>query len=72
MEQSVIQAWEAVLHQYDGWRLTVVQERLDEAIINSHADAIHYLRLSSQAIRPISLQQIRTEQEAIEDVEVVQ
>lgn len=59
MEPAVIQAWEAVVHQYDGWRLNLVQERLDEAAIKSHGDAIHYLMLSSQVIRPISLQQIR-------------
>ncbi|KAM0250667.1 hypothetical protein ACHAQJ_008544 [Trichoderma viride] len=69
MEPSIIQAWEAVVHQYDGWRLDLVQERLDEAAIKSHGDAIHYLMLSSQVIRPISLQQIRIEQEFLEGME---
>lgn len=41
MEPSIIQAWQAVLHQYGGWRLDWVQERLDEAAIKSHGDAIH-------------------------------
>jgi hypothetical protein len=71
IEPSIIQAWEAVVHQYDGWRFNFVQERLDEAAINSHGDAIHCLMLSSQVIRPISLQQIRIEQKALEGVRTV-
>ena len=47
------------------------QEWLDEAAIKSHGDAIHCLMLSSQVIRPISLQQIREEQEALDGVETV-
>ncbi|KAH7407930.1 hypothetical protein BKA64DRAFT_693968 [Cadophora sp. MPI-SDFR-AT-0126] len=43
VEPSIIQAWEAV-------------ELLDEAAIKSHGDAIRDLRLSSEVIRPISLQ----------------
>ncbi|KAI3330381.1 hypothetical protein F4824DRAFT_492287 [Ustulina deusta] len=69
--QQAIITWRAVVHQYDGWRLNLVQERLDEAAIKSHGDAIHYLMLSSQVIRPISLQQIRIEQKALEGVETV-
>ncbi|KIM93718.1 hypothetical protein OIDMADRAFT_61355 [Oidiodendron maius Zn] len=71
MEPSIIQAWEAVVHRYDGWRLNLVQERLDEAAINSHGDAIHCLMLSSQVIRPISLQQIQIEQKALEGVQTL-
>ena len=71
MEPSIIQAWEAGVHQYDGWRLNLVQERLDEASIKSHGDAIHYLMLSSQVIRPISLQQILIEQKVLEGVQTV-
>lgn len=71
MEPSVIQAWEVVIHRYDGWRLNLVQELLDEAVIKSHGDAIRYLSLSSQVIRPISLQQIRVEQSVMEDMETV-
>lgn len=69
MDPSTIEAWEAVVHQYNGWELNLVQERLDEAAIKSHGDAIHYLMLSSQVIRPISLQQIRIEQKALEGLE---
>lgn len=72
MEQSVIQAWEAVLQQWGGWRLNIVQETLDEAVIKSHGDAIHYLELSNEVIRPISLQQIRHEQKAMEGREDAQ
>ncbi|PKK42372.1 hypothetical protein CI102_13968 [Trichoderma harzianum] len=55
MEPSVIRAWEAF-------------ELLDEATIKSHGDAIGYLMLSGQVIRPISLQQIRIEQRALKGV----
>ncbi|KAI0133733.1 hypothetical protein BJ170DRAFT_699613 [Xylariales sp. AK1849] len=70
IQQATI-TWRAVVHQYDGRRLSLVQERLDEAAIKSHGDAIHYLMLSSQVIRPISLQQIRIEQKILEGVETV-
>lgn len=66
IEPSIIQSWEVAMHQYDGRRLDVVQEWVDEAAIKSHGDAVHHLMLSSQVIRPISLQQIRVEQEALE------
>ncbi len=68
MEPSIMQAWEAIISQCDGYRLNLVQERLDEAAIKSHGDAIHYLMLSSQVIRPISLQQIQMEQKFPEGV----
>lgn len=71
MGQSVIQAWEAVVHQCGGWRLDLVHEQLDEAVIKSHGEAIHYLMLSSQVIRPVSLHQIRIEQKALEGVQTV-
>lgn len=44
---------------------------LDRATIKSHADAIHYLKLKNQVVRPISLQQIRMEQKVLENVEIV-
>ncbi|KAJ0162361.1 hypothetical protein CTA2_4680 [Colletotrichum tanaceti] len=72
VEPSTIQAWEAVMHQYhDGWRIELVQERLDEAVINSHGDAIRYLMLLGQVVRPVSLQQIQIEQEALEGVDTI-
>lgn len=67
-----IQAWEAVIHhQYSGWKLDTIHERLSEADVKSHGDAIRYLRLSSQVVRPVSLQQIRREQKALEGVQSV-
>ena len=69
MEPSVLQAWEAVVHQmYADGRLDFVQEWVDEAAIQSHGDALHRLKLSGQVIRPISLQQIQREQKALEGV----
>lgn len=66
MGPSVIQAWEAVVQQFDGWRLNVVHEWLDGAAIKSHGDAIHSLKLSSEVVRPISLQQIQIEQKFLQ------
>ncbi|KAF6823742.1 hypothetical protein CMUS01_10568 [Colletotrichum musicola] len=36
MEPSTIQAWEAVMQQYDGWRLGLVEELLYKSAIKSH------------------------------------
>ncbi|KAM7207900.1 hypothetical protein V8F20_001694 [Naviculisporaceae sp. PSN 640] len=73
MEPLLIRAWEAVVHyRYDdSWSLSVVQERLDTATIKSHGDAIPCLKLSGQVIRPVSLQQIQTEQKALEGAKTV-
>ncbi|KAI1259559.1 hypothetical protein F5Y18DRAFT_294584 [Xylariaceae sp. FL1019] len=71
-ELGSIETWEALVAQPDGWRLSVFKERLDEFRIKSHADAIEYLQLSCQVVRPISLQQIRVEQNALEGAEIVQ
>ncbi|KAN0089526.1 hypothetical protein V8E51_019786 [Hyaloscypha variabilis] len=71
IEPSIIQAWETVVHRYDGWRFNLVEEQLDEAAIKSHGDAIHDLMLSSEVIRPISLQQIQIEQKALDGVKTV-
>lgn len=71
IEKPVIEAWEAVVQQYDGWGLKLVEEVLDEFAIKSHGDAIHHLMLSSQVVRPISLQQIQTEQKFLEGAETV-
>ncbi|KAH6627960.1 hypothetical protein F5144DRAFT_535991 [Chaetomium tenue] len=71
LERCAIQAWEAVMHQYAGRKLDLVQEQLDGAVVKSHGDAIHMLRLSHPVIRPISLWQIQREQEALEGVPIV-
>ncbi|KXH67684.1 hypothetical protein CSAL01_06847 [Colletotrichum salicis] len=72
MELAVIQAWQAVTKQYDVLRLNVAVERLDGTIIRSHGVAIQHLGLSGQVIRPVSLQQIQMEQEALEGVATVE
>lgn len=71
MGPSVIEAWEAVVQQFDGWRLNTVQEWLDGVAIKSHGDAIHYLKLSSQVVRPVSLQQIQIEQKFLQGLRTV-
>ncbi|KAF5709684.1 PRANC domain-containing protein, partial [Fusarium globosum] len=68
---SVLQAWEAVGDLHATWSLDVVQEQVDKAAIRSHGDALHHLMLSGQAIRSVSLQQIRREQRYLEGVEIV-
>ncbi|KAK1534010.1 hypothetical protein CPAR01_10718 [Colletotrichum paranaense] len=72
MDSSVIHAWDTVTHQYDILRLRVSEEKLNEADIKSHGDAIHHLRLSSRVIRPVSLQQIQIEQKDLEGVATVE
>lgn len=58
----VIQAWKAVAQQHRACKLTVRTELLDiRGKLESHGDAIHYLQLSTPVLRPVSLQQIRTE-----------
>lgn len=73
LEPWLIRAWEAVVHHRYGesWSLGVVQERLDAAAIKSHGDAVPCLRLSGQVIRPVSLQQIQMEQNALEGAKTV-
>lgn len=57
----VIPAWKVVASTH-GAELVVRKEVLNiRADIKSHGDAIHYLKLSNPVVRPISLQQIRTE-----------
>ncbi|KAF5675438.1 hypothetical protein FCIRC_7422 [Fusarium circinatum] len=68
---SVLQVWEAVGNLHASWRLDVAQEQVDKAAIQSHGDALHHLMLFGQAIRPVSLQQIRREQKFLEGVEVL-
>ena len=71
LETSTIRAWEAVMDQYGGRKLDLVREQLDGAVVKSHGDAIHLLKLSSPVIRPISLWQIQREQEALGGVPTV-
>ncbi|KAI1327306.1 hypothetical protein F5Y16DRAFT_421018 [Xylariaceae sp. FL0255] len=71
MEPSVIQAWDTVVSRHGYSSLLVAHESLDGAVINSHADAIHHLILSGNIIRPVSLQQIREEQKALEGARIL-
>jgi hypothetical protein len=58
---SVVQAWKAVAQKHGARGFAVNTELLDiREKLDSHGDAIHYLRLSTPVIRPVSLQQIRT------------
>lgn len=62
LRPAVIQAWEGVAHRHGSQGLVLRQELLGiGADIKSHGDAIHYLELSSQVVRPVSLHQIREE-----------
>jgi hypothetical protein len=73
MEPWLIRAWEAVVHDRydDSCSLGVVQDRMHFAAVKSHGHAIRYLSLSGQVIRPVSLQQIRMEQKALEGAKTV-
>lgn len=59
----VIPAWEGLAHKHNTGELIVRKELLNirHTDIKSHGDAIYYLKLSHPVVRPISLQQIRTE-----------
>lgn len=58
----VIQAWKAVAQTHGARGLTFSREFLNiRESLESHGDAIHYLRFSTAVIRPVSLRQIRTE-----------
>ncbi|KAI7779278.1 hypothetical protein LA080_001041 [Diaporthe eres] len=62
--KDVIQAWETVANMYRRAGLVVVNDkRLDAAKIRFHGDAIHYLGLEAQVVRPVSLYQMRVERD---------
>lgn len=60
LRTPVAQAWEGVALKNHGQGCVIVKDLLNDGI-ESHADAIHHLKLSSLVIRPISLQHIRME-----------
>ena len=69
LRPPVIQAWEAVALKYHGRGCVIVKELLDVgAVVKSHADAIHHLKLLNRVIRPVSLCQIRMEHRIREGV----
>ncbi|KAH6669721.1 hypothetical protein F5X68DRAFT_142244 [Plectosphaerella plurivora] len=51
--------------------LDFVREHLEETDIKSHGDALQHLELRTEAIRPISVQQIQREQMAMEGIDTV-
>ncbi|MBE3042900.1 hypothetical protein IMZ48_10080 [Candidatus Bathyarchaeota archaeon] len=57
----VLEAWKAVADKHCGRGCEFFEEQLDPNLVNSHGDAIHLLGLSSEVIRPVSLQQIQRE-----------
>ncbi|KAK3942762.1 hypothetical protein QBC46DRAFT_379369 [Diplogelasinospora grovesii] len=62
LRPPVIEAWEAVALKHRGHGLVIVKELLNAgAVVKSHGDAIHHLKLSIPVIRPVSLRQIRME-----------
>lgn len=64
LQSSVVEAWGAVTARRGGFELGVVYEKLDGAMIRPHGDAIIALKVSERVVRPISLQQIRTDCDA--------
>ncbi|KAL2832168.1 hypothetical protein BDW59DRAFT_157626 [Aspergillus cavernicola] len=62
LRPPVAQAWEAVALKHHGHGSVIVRELLDAgAVVKSHGDAIHHLKLLNPVIRPVSLQQIQME-----------
>lgn len=60
----VIRHWEAVSLQLGGDGIKLEEQKIDEAVIRYHGDAIHQLMLSP-VIRPVSLRQIQMEHHAL-------
>jgi hypothetical protein len=64
IQPSIIEDWTAVAYKHGTRGLHLHKEILDvRDEVNFHGDAIHYLQLSQPVIRPVSLEQIRQEQE---------
>ena len=62
LRRPVLQAWDSVAPVHHGKGHVVITELLDAGVyIGSHGDAIHHLKPSRPAVRPVSLRQIRTE-----------
>ncbi|KAK1250548.1 hypothetical protein MKX08_010551 [Trichoderma sp. CBMAI-0020] len=65
LQPSVVETWEAVTTRRGGFRLIIVYETLDSDTIRSHGDAIVRLKVSERVVRPISLQQILIDCDAL-------
>ncbi|KAL2867734.1 uncharacterized protein BJX67DRAFT_380677 [Aspergillus lucknowensis] len=69
LRPPVVLAWEAVALEHRGHGSVIVKELLEVgAVVKSHGDAIHHLKLLNPVIRPISLRQIRMEHRICEGV----
>lgn len=64
IQHSVMKDWTAVAYKHGARGLQVHKEILDvRDEVKFHGDAVHYLQLSQPVTRPVSLEQIRQEQE---------
>lgn len=62
--EDVIRAWEAVANMERRAGFVVVKDEvIDASKIRFHGDAIHYLGLEAEVIRPVSLYQMRMERD---------
>ncbi|CAG1971920.1 unnamed protein product, partial [Fusarium graminearum] len=60
-DPTVVRAWDNVAYQHSHGTVKFVQDSIDSDKIRSHADAIRLLGLSTDVVRPVSLQQILRE-----------
>ncbi|KAI6747989.1 hypothetical protein FGRA07_09408 [Fusarium graminearum] len=60
-DPTVVRAWDNVAYQHSHGTVKFVQDSIDSNKIRSHADAIRLLGLSTDVVRPVSLQQILRE-----------
>lgn len=69
IQPSVIEDWTAVAYKHGARRLHLHKEILDvRDEVNFHGDAIYCLQLSQPVIRPVSMEQIRQEQEVHDEL----
>ncbi|KAL4932866.1 uncharacterized protein BDV17DRAFT_253957 [Aspergillus undulatus] len=69
LRPTVVQAWEAVTLNHRVHGSIIVKELLDAgAVVKSHGDAIHHLKLLDPVIWPVSSWQIRVEHKVREGV----
>ncbi|KAH6876403.1 hypothetical protein B0T10DRAFT_552542 [Thelonectria olida] len=61
LRPAVARAWDAVALQHGHGKVVIKSSSIDVDSIGSHGDAICHLGLSTQVIRPVSLQQILKE-----------
>jgi hypothetical protein len=61
LRSAVIQAWEAVALEHRSQGVVIVKELLDAAVVRTHGEAIHHLKLLTPVIRPVPLWQIQLE-----------